>query len=374
MALGAVAAASAARGAVMSGRPPRLAYTGCRTSRERNAHGDGICVWDVSGDGPWRLLQTVGGLFNPSFLAFDRTGKTLFAVHGDSDKASAWRIGPDGKLSPLGEAPTGGRNPVHLSVDPTNRFLVIANHIVADGVRSGLAVLPIAEDGRLSAPADVVALEGKTGPHRVEQPFPKPHEVAFDRRGKFIVVPDKGCDLVRVFRLDAEGKLVAVSEAKARETSGPRHVAFHPADRHAYVVNELDSTLVAYHFDPANGALAPFQVVSALPDSFTGDSRASEVEVSADGRFVYVSNRGSDTIGVFAIERATGRLTPRGWTPSGGKTPRFFALSPDGAALYAANEEGDDLVRFAVDAKSGLLSRPQVVAKTGSPTCLVFAP
>jgi 6-phosphogluconolactonase (cycloisomerase 2 family) len=316
----------------------------------------------------------VGGLFNPSFLAFDRTGKALFAVHGDSDKASAWRIGPDGKLSPLGEAPTGGRNPVHLSVDPTNRFLVIANHIVADGVRSGLAVLPIAEDGRLAAPADVVALEGKTGPHRVEQPFPKPHQVAFDRRGKFIVVPDKGCDLVRVFRLDAEGKLVGVGEAKARETSGPRHVAFHPADRHAYVVNELDSTLVAYHFDPETGALAPFQVVSALPDSFTGDSRASEVEVSADGRFVYASNRGSDTIGVFAIEPASGRLTPRGWTSSGGKTPRFFALSPDGAALYAANEEGDDIVRFAVDATSGLLSHPQVVAKTGSPTCIVFAP
>jgi 6-phosphogluconolactonase (cycloisomerase 2 family) len=374
MALGALAASPAARGAVMSGRPPRLAYTGCRTSRERNAHGDGICVWDVSGEGPWRLVQTVGGLFNPSFLAFDRTGRTLFAVHGDSDKASAWRIGADGQLAALGEAPTGGRNPVHLSVDPTNRFLVIANHVVAEGVRSGLAVLPIGEEGRLSAPVDVVAFQGKVGPHRVEQPFPKPHQVAFDRHGKFIVVPDKGCDLVRVFRLDGNGQLLAVGETKARETSGPRHVAFHPSDRYAYVVNELDSTLVAYRFDPATGALAPFQVVSALPDSFTGDSRASEVEVSRDGRFVYASNRGSDTIAVFAIDQATGRLTPRGWTPSRGKTPRFFALSPDGGALYAANEEGDDIVGFSVDPKTGLLADPQVVARTGSPTCIVFAP
>lgn len=371
MALGAVGASPAARGAVMSA--PRLAYTGCRTSRERNAHGDGICVWDAGGEGPWRLLQTVGGLFNPSFLAFDRTGRTLFAAHGDGDKASAWRIGADGKLSALGEAPTGGRNPVHLSVDPTNRFLLVANHIVADGVRSGLAVLPIGGDGRLSAPVDVVALDGKVGPHRIEQPFPKPHQVAFDRQGRFIVVPDKGCDLVRVFRLEATGRLVAVGEAKARETSGPRHVAFHPGDRYAYVVNELDSTLVAYHFDPASGALQPFQVVSALPDSFTGDSRASEVEVSRDGRFVYASNRGSDTLGVFAIDAASGRLTPRGWTSSGGRTPRFFALSPDGRALYAANEEGDDIVRFTVDATNGGLSHPQVVAKTGSPTCIVFA-
>lgn len=359
----------------MSPQRARLAYTGCRTSRDRNAHGDGICVWDVSGDGAWRPIQTVGGLFNPSFLAFDRTGRTLFAVHGDGDKASAWRIASDGKLSALGEASTGGRNPVHLSVDPTNRFLVIANHIVAGDVRSGLAVLPIAEDGRLGAPTDVVALEGKVGPHRVEQPFPKPHQVAFDRHERFIVVPDKGCDRVLVYRLDTNGKLIAVPNAgaKARETSGPRHVAFHPTDRYAYVVNELDSTLVAYHFDPESGALKPFQVVSALPDSFTGDSRASEVEVSRDGRFVYASNRGSDTIGVFAIDAASGRLTPRGWTPSGGRTPRFFALSPDGAALFAANEEGDDIVRFAVDAKTGLLSKPQVVARTGSPTCIVFA-
>lgn len=358
----------------MSAGPARLAYTGCRTSRERHAHGDGICVWDTSGDGQWRLRQTVGGLFNPSFLTFDRTGRTLFAVHGDGDTASAWRVGGDGRLTPLGEALTGGRNPVHLAVDPTNRFLVIANHVVADGVRSGLAVLPIAADGRLAGPVDVVALDGKPGPHRVEQPFPKPHQVAFDRSARFIVVPDKGCDRVLVFRLDALGRLVALpdAEAKARETAGPRHVAFHPANRYAYVINELDSTVTAHAFDPASGALKPFQVVSALPDSFTADSRASEIEVSADGRFVYASNRGSDTLGVFAIDPASGRLAPRGWSPSGGRTPRFFALSPDGQALFAANEESDSIVRHRVDAATGLLSDPHVVARTGSPTCIVF--
>jgi YVTN family beta-propeller protein len=332
-------------------------------------------VWAIGADGPWEPLQMLGGLFNPSFLAFDRTGRTLFAVHGDGEEASAYRIADDGRIAALNKVSTGGRNPVHLTVDPTNRFLVVANHIVADGVKSGLAVLPIAADGRLGAASDVVALEGKPGPHRVEQPFPKPHQVAFDPQGRFIVAPDKGCDRVLVFRLEASGRLTALpaSGANARETSGPRHVAFHPQDRWAYVVNELDSTVTAYHVEPETGALRPFQIVSALPDDFTGDSRASEIAVSPDGRHLYVSNRGSDTVGVFVVDAATGRLAARGWIPSGGRTPRFFALAPDGAALLVANEDGDSIVRYAVDRKSGLLSAARVVAQTGSPTCILFA-
>lgn len=368
-------AAGAARGAAMPSRPPRLAYVGCRTSRERNARGDGISVYAIEADGRWRLLQLLGGLFNPSFLAFDRTGAILFTVHGDGTEASAFRRAADGTLSFLDKAPTGGRNPVHLTTDPTNRFLLIANHIVADGVRSGLAVLPIGADGRLSAPVDVLALDGHPGPHRIEQPFPKPHEVVYDPQQRFIVVPDKGCDRVLVFRLDAAGKLVEVpgAAAKAREGSGPRHVSFHPSGRFAYVVNELDSTVTAYHFDAGTGRLTPFQILSALPDTFTGDSRASEIEVSADGRFVYASNRGSDTIAVFALDPASGRLTAREWRPSGGRTPRFFALSPEGRALFVANEDGDTILRYAVDRASGDLSDPTVVARTGSPTCILFA-
>jgi 6-phosphogluconolactonase (cycloisomerase 2 family) len=355
---------------------PRLAYVGCRTSRERNARGQGIGVYEIDADGAWRELQMVGDLFNPSFLAFDHTGRTLFTVHGDGSEASAFRIAQDGRLSFLNRVTTGGRNPVHLTVDPTNRFLVVANHIVADGVRSGLAVLPIAADGRLEPPSDVVPLDGKVGPHRVEQPFPKPHQVAYaPPLQQFIVVPDKGCDRVLVYRLDAAGKLIAVPEAaaKARESSGPRHVAFHPSAGVAYVVNELDSTVTAYRFDVTRGALKPFQLVSALPDTFTGDSRASEIEVSRDGRFVYASNRGGDSIAVFAVEPESGRLTPRGWAPSGGRTPRFFTLSPDGRALFVANEDDDNIVRYAVDGTNGLLAEPTTVLRTGSPTCILFA-
>lgn len=355
---------------------PRIAYVGCRTSRERNASGDGIAVYRIDRrSGGWQRIQLVGDLINPSYLAFDRTGRFLFTVHGDESEASAFRIDPvTGVLTFLNRVTTGGRNPVHIMPDPTNRFAVVANHIVADGVLSGIASLPIGSDGRLGAPADVVPFHGKIGPHRVEQPFPKPHQVQFDVSGRFIVVPDKGCDLVRVFRLDGAGKLseVPADEAAARETSGPRHIAFHPAGRLGYVINELDSTIVAYRHDPATGALHPFQLVSALPDTFTGNSRGSEIAVSADGRFVYASNRGYDSIAIFAIG-TDGRLSAKGWVPSGGKTPRFFALSGDGAALFVANEEGNNIVRYTVDRKTGLLDAMTVVAETGSPTCIVFS-
>lgn len=358
------------------GSMDRIAYVGCRTSRERHATGEGIGVYRMdAATGAWTRIQLVGDLLNPSYLAFDRSGRFLYTVHGDGSEASAFGIdSATGMLSFLNRVTTGGRNPVHLMPDPTNRFMVVANHIVADGVKSGIASLPIAADGRLGAPVDVVPFEGAIGPHRIEQPFPKPHQVQFDRGGRFIVVPDKGCDRVVVYTLDPGGKLHAVPSdtIAARETSGPRHVAFHPGNRLAYLINELDSTIAAYRFDPATGALEPFQIISALPDTFTGNSRGSEIAVSGDGRFVYASNRGDDTIATFSIDQASGRLMPRGWVSSGGKTPRFFAVASDDRALFVANEESHNIVRFAIDAVTGALGGPIVVAETGSPTSIVF--
>jgi 6-phosphogluconolactonase (cycloisomerase 2 family) len=352
-----------------------LAYVGCRTSRDRNAKGDGIGVWRIGGDRRWTRVQLVGGLFNPSYLAFDRTGRFLYTVHGDGDEASAFGIDPQtGELSFLNKVKTGGWNPVHLMPDPRNHFMVVANHIVKNGVKSGISSLPIGDDGRLGEPIDVVAFEGAVGPHRVEQPFPKPHQVEFDRAGRFIVVPDKGCDKVRVFTLDANGSLheVVAREALAREASGPRHVCFHPSNRYAYVLNELDSTVVSYRFEPANGSLSAFQNLLAIPESFTGNSRASEITIAADGRFVYASSRGSDTIAIFAVDDATGHLKPLGWVAALGKTPRFIGLTPDGSRMFIANEESHNIVGYRVDRDRGILSDPLVVAETGSPTCILF--
>jgi 6-phosphogluconolactonase (cycloisomerase 2 family) len=259
---------------------------------------------------------------------------------------------------------------VHLTVDPTNRFVVVANHL-----SSTLVVLPRHEDGSLGSVTDTVTLSGTVGPHRVEQPFAKPHQVQFDRANRFIVVPDKGLDQVFAFRLEG-GRLLQV-EAKAppsREGAGPRHVAFHPSNAYAYVVNELDSTVTAYRFDAGSGGLKPFQILTTLPDTFVANSRAGEIAVSPNGRFLYTSNRGHDSVAIFSIDQANGRLAHVGWEESQGKTPRFFAFDPAGRFLYVANEESDTIVAFRADAATGKLSAAGGVVHTGSPVCIVFAP
>lgn len=348
-------------------------YVGSRTTRERNARGDGINVYREEFEtGGWTHLQLVPGLANPSYLAFDRSRQFLYAVHGDLSDISSFRIdSASGKLALINTAGTFGKNPVHLSVDPSNRFIVVANHI-----SSTVVLLARNQDGSVGELADKITLTGQTGPHRVEQPFAKPHQVQFDPSGQFVIVPDKGLDQVFTLRVDAAAgklQLVDAGTPRSREGSGPRHVAFHPTGSFAYVVGELDSTVTGYRFDRTSGKLTPFQVVPTLPDTFTGNSRASEVVMSRDGTCLYASNRGHDSIARFSIDQGTGRLTPRSWTESRGRTPRFFALDPTGRFLFAANEDSDSIVPFRADAQSGSLEPAGEPVHTGSPVCIVFA-
>ena len=374
------AASSPAKGAIDMSEPSAyFAYVGSRTTRERNARGDGINVYraaDQTGHryaGRWSHIQLITGLANPSYLAFDRSRRFLYAVHGDLTDISAFRIDPaTGKLTHLSSASTFGKNPVHLTVDPTNRYVIVANHL-----SSTLVVLARKPDGSLGGLVDEVTLTGRIGPHRVEQPFSKPHQVVYDRSERFLIVPDKGVDQVFTFTLDpASGKLtqVAAGTPRARDGSGPRHVAFHPTNAFAYVIGELDSTVTAHRFDQATGRLTPFQLVTTLPDTFVGDSRASEIALSHDGSHLYASNRGHDSVATFAVDRSTGRLTPRGWTDTLGKTPRFFALDPAGRFLFVADEDSDRIVPFRADNPDGELVPSGDPVGTGSPVCIVFAP
>jgi 6-phosphogluconolactonase len=363
-----------APGTMPDPRTPYFAYVGSRTTRERNARGEGLSVFRVDpATGIWTSVQVLRDLTNPSFLAFDRQRRFLYTVHGDLSEISAFRIDPQsGMLTFITQESTGGKNPVHLSVDPTNRFIIVANHI-----SSSLAVLPIGTDGALGKLCDLVTLTGKIGPHRVEQPFAKPHQVVFDGTDQFIAVPDKGLDRTFVFRIDAgTGKLVPVdaATAEAREGAGPRHIAFHPSNAYAYIINELDSTVTACRFDATTGKLDPFQVLPALPDTCVGNSRGAEIAVSTDGRNVYASNRGHDSIAVFSVDEGTGRLASIGWQPGGGRTPRFFALGPAEDVLFVANEDSDEIVSFRIDQRTTSLTPAGTVARTGSPVCIVFNP
>jgi 6-phosphogluconolactonase len=359
-----------------SGSGIYFAYTGCRTTRERNARGDGINVYRVdAATGRWQHIQLLTDLVNPSFLTLDAAKRTLYTVHGDSSEVSSFRIDPEtGRISKLNRQSTRGKNPVHLAIDPTGRFMVIPNHVTTESMKSSLVVLPIREDGSLGEVVDLVELKGKIGPHRVEQPFAKPHQTEFDPSGRFIVVPDKGLDVVWTFRLDEAGKLHPAEPpfVPARETSGPRHIAFHKQRPFTYVVNELDSTVTSYRYDQASGKLDPFQIVSSLPERSTGNSRASEIAVSPDGRFVYASNRGFDSVAIFAVDPANGGLRPVDYQQSQGKTPRFFAIDPTGRFMFVANEDSDTIATYAIDAETGKLSATGDVVKTGSPVCIVF--
>ncbi|MFC4274613.1 lactonase family protein [Achromobacter aloeverae] len=347
------------------------AYVGSRTTRERQARGEGISIYRYDpATAALQPVEIVRNLVNPSFLAINARKDRLYTVHGDMTDISAFAIDPhSGKLSFINQQSTQGKNPVHLAIDPTGRYMVACNHIGAT-----LAVLPLAADGSLEPVSQLVRLEGQPGPHRIEQKQAKPHFSPFDPDGRHVVVPDKGLDRIFSFRFE-DGRLRPAQSAsvKTRETSGPRHIAFHPRLPTAYCINELDSTVTTYRYDARTGELTPLQILSALPSTYTGDSRAAEIEVSRDGRYVYASNRGYDSIAVFSADPGTGLLAFDGATPSGGRTPRYTTLTPDGRHLFALNEDSDTIVAFAIDQRTGMPVPTGQEYACGSPVCMVFA-
>lgn len=353
------------------------AYVGCYTTAQRSARGDGIHVYRVVYQGDpktamWTHVQHVGDLVNPSFLAFSSDHKHLYSVHGDENYATSFSVDrATGFLKPLNRAETGGRNGVHLAIDPSGRFLVAANYAAGN-----VAVLPIRPDGALLDAAQVVALPGQPGPHRIEQTGSHPHHVVFDPGGRSVIVPDKGLDRVFIFRFDgASGRLAPTEQgsAVARAGSGPRHAAFHPRLPFAWVANEISSTVTTYFWDAERGSLRPIQILTTLPSDYTGENTAAEIAVSAGGRFVYCSNRGHDSIAAFSFDPRTGLLTPAGWTASRGRTPRFIGFDPSHAFLCAANEQSDTIVTFRADDAAGELSVAGSPVQNASPVCVVFA-
>jgi 6-phosphogluconolactonase (cycloisomerase 2 family) len=366
---GAALLASPAFAQQSPGRPV-YAYVGSFTSAERKARGNGVNVFRMDpATGAWTHIQTIGDLVNPSFLVLSKDQRALYSVHGDENHATAFAVDPEsGKLKLLGRADTGGKNGVRQALDPSGKFLIVANY--ASGT---VAVLPVAEDGALRDKSQLVELKGTPGPHRVRQTSSHPHDIVFDPSGRFVVVPDLGLDRTFVFRFDpAGGQLTEASFVDGRPTSGPRHVAFHPTRPIMWILNELDSTMTTCQWDGDRGALRPVQVITTLATGYTGNSTAAELAVSPSGAFVYASNRGGDDICVYAVDQATGALTAVEWVPSQGKGPRFIGLTPSGRFLYAANELGDTIATYRVDPTSGRLTPTGQVVQSATPVTIAF--
>ena len=352
---------------------PLYAYVGSFTNVDGRARdGVGISVFRVdTNSGHWIEIQRLTDVANPNWVTVDRSQRWLYTAHGrNRELASAFAINPrTGELRRLNTQPTGRDGGLHIAVDPSNRFVLVPHN------PGGVAVLPIQTDGSLGPMTHLADWTGVLGPHREEQTTPHPHQICFDRRGRFIIIPDKGLDLVHVFRLDAQsGKLVAnvPPSVKARSGAAPRHAVVHPTERFVYVVNELDSTVTAYRFDPDLGNLEPFQVIPTIPTSFTGNNTGAEIVMSQSGWFLYVSNRGHNSVVVFRVD-SSGTLSHVTWTSTEGQTPRFIGLDPTERRLHVANQASNTVVSFEVDSVDGVLRKIGEPVQVGSPTCIGYA-
>jgi 6-phosphogluconolactonase len=347
-----------------------FAYVGSYTTPERKGRGNGINVYRVNPrTGSFTHLQHVGGLENPSFLAINPAQTHLYSVHGDRSEATSFIIDRHtGKLALLNRQSTGGFNPVHLAFARGGGHLVVANYST-----DSVCTLPVSADGSLGSYSTLTMVKGELGPHKVQQRGMYPHHIPLDRTGRFFYVPCKGGDCVIAYRLDVErGVLVETSRVAARPCAGPRHIAFHPTRALAYVLNELDSTITTYRQNRTNGALTPLHVVRSTPAEFTAYSTGAEIWVDGAGRNVLVSNRGHDSIGVFAVDSATGTLSARQWVPTKGGTPRFFTFDPAERFLYVANQDGHTIIAYRVG-RDGSLSPTSVEVRVGSPACIAFS-
>ncbi|MFL5281974.1 MAG: lactonase family protein [Rhodopila sp.] len=347
-----------------------FAYVGGYTTPDRDGRGNGINVFRVDAvSGRWDHLQHVGGLENPSLFTLNRDGTRLYSVHGGRTLVSAFAVDMrSGTLTLLNQAESGGSNPVDSALDPTERFLIVANY--ASGT---VAVMPVEGDGRLGAVSQLVTLSGEPGPDPKEQSSSHPHGVTFDSSGRFVVVPDKGYDRSFVFRF-ADGRLMPTAQGQVASAAGaaPRHATFHPSLPVLYVNNELDSTVTVFDWNGESGTIIERQVISTLPAGPSGRNTTAEIAASACGRYLYVSNRGQDSIVQFQVSPGSGLLRYAAHVPTGGARPRFFCIGPDSRHLYAANQDSDSITVFHIDQSSGSLIRTGVEISVGSPSAISF--
>lgn len=309
---------------------------------------------------------------NPTWVTLSPDKKHLYAVHGSKAQAVGFTVdAAKAKLAPLPASPlaketVGG--PCHLAVDATNRTLLAANY--GDGYVESMA---IHADGSLGAPS-IVQHSGH-GPNPKRQEKPHVHSVTLSPDNRFVIVCDLGLDRIFTYALDpATAKLTPANPpfVTSAPGAGPRHFKFSNDGRHAYNITEMGATMDAYDYDAGRGALAPIQTLSTLPPDFTGEKWAAEVRVHPNGKFLYGSNRGHDSIAVFAIDAASGKLTPVEIVPSGGKVPRNFAFSPNGKWLVCGHQESDNITVFRVDPETGRLTKTPHTIAVAMCVCVCF--
>jgi 6-phosphogluconolactonase len=313
---------------------------------------------------------------NPTFLVRHPVLPVVYAAGEGpgldrpvSSGATAFRLdATSGQLTLLNSRGADTAGTTHLGVDTSGRMLITVSYSGGQ-----IAAFPLAADGRIGARSAHILPTGQLGPNQARQDKPHPHSVTLSPDNRFAYVCDLGLDRILCYRLDPEkAALTAAGETATKPGAGPRHSKFSADGRFFYVINELDGTIVAYAVVPATGALTPVQTVSTLPAGFAGENTCAEIRLSPDGRFVYGSNRGHDSLAVFARDAARGTLTPVETVPSGGGHPRNFNLTPDGHWLVCANRDSNNLVLFKVDPATGRLQTTGHTVSVPTPVCVLF--
>ncbi len=346
------------------------------TGKILEGKGEGIYMFkmDVS-SGAMELISITTDVTNPSYLAFDPTRRWLYAVNelklfeGDpTGTISAFAVdAKTGALKFLNKRPTGGTDPCHLTVDKTGRFVLLSNFM-----SGSVSVLPVLEDGRLGAASDFIQHHGSSiDPNR--QQGPHAHAVTLDESNRYAFIPDLGIDRVMVYKFDSvRGKLGsdAILQVPVKPGAGPRHIVFHPTGEWAFLINELDSTIVSFLNEGDSGKLTEIQTVSTLPSDFKGESTCADIHISPSGMFVYGSNRGHDSIVIYKIAPHSGMLSYVGHESTRGNTPRNFAIDPSGTFLLVANQDSDTIVTFRIDPLTGKLQSTGQVTHVPTPVCI----
>jgi 6-phosphogluconolactonase len=367
-------------------------FAGSASAQAGGAHGGGLMfVGTYTGEktgskgiyafryrsGHLTALGLAAETVNPSFLALAPNHRFLYAVNEIQDfkgqksgAVSAFRINPEtGGLAFLNQRATGGTDPCFVSLDKTGKYVMVANYS-----SGSVAVFPVLADGGLGARCAFVQHTGASvNPERQEGPHA--HMILVSPDNRFALVSDLGLDKILIYRFDATcGTLIPNDPpfVKVHPGAGPRHFIFDASGHFVDLISEIQSTITVFAYDSEHGALHELQTISALPKSFKGSSTAAEIELAPSGRFLYASNRGDDSIAVFAVDPHHHTLSPVEHVSSGGKTPRNFALVSSGKYLLAANQESNNIVIFRVNPETGRLTPTGQVMKVPAPVCITF--
>jgi 6-phosphogluconolactonase len=335
-----------------------------------------FCRLDLK-SGEISLIKENRGIDNPSFIEIDSSNRFLYAVN-ETEKSENYSGGfvssfaikrDDGSLRFINRQPTLGGSPCYITSDPADKFLLITNYS-----GGSIIVFPLLDAGNIGQNISFIQNTGRSvNPDR--QKSPHPHSIFLSPDCHYAFVPDLGLDKILIYRFDQKsGKLTSnpFPYISLNPGAGPRHLTFHPFLKFAYCINELNSTITGFRYKPMNGKLTAIQTISTLPEDFHGENYCADIHIHPDGKFLYGSNRGHNSIACYSLDQSKGKLKMTGCASTQGEWPRNFAIDPSGQYLLAANQRSNNIFTFRINKETGELTPTVFSIEINQPVCIRF--